>query len=285
MRPGYPIWILCCALQVSVSGYHNWKNRLHQKPSKQNLREVAAVRAAHKTTRGVYGALRLHREFLAEGHYVSIWKVKKIRREEGLTITHSQKRICTTKSNHGEPVAENVLNRQFVQHAPNRVWVSDITYIPTAEGWLYLAGIKDVFTKEIVGFHMAPNMDKGLVLTALRRAYTAHRPAAGLLLHSDKGSQYCSHVYQKTINKYKMICSMSRKGECHDNAPMESFWGLLKNELVHQRHFRTRREATHAITEYITVFYNYQRRQAALHYLSPAAFTKNYKQRQYAAAA
>ena len=134
MRPEYPIWILCCALQVSVSGYHNWKNRLHQKSSKQNLREVAAVRAAHKK----HAVCTAHCGYTGSFY----WQVKKIHREEGLTITHSQKRICTTKSNRGEPVAENVLNRQFVQHAPNRVWVSDITYIPTAEGWLYLAGIK-----------------------------------------------------------------------------------------------------------------------------------------------
>lgn len=285
LRQVYPLWILCCAFQVSISGYHDWKKRFRQKKTTKDLREVTAVKAAHIKTRGVYGALRLHQELLAEGHHLSLWKVKKIRREEGLTISRARKRISTTNSNHKEPVADNILDRQFTQQAPDRVWVSDITYIPTDEGWLYLAGIKDIFTKEIVGFHMADTMDKQLVLTALQRAYAAHRPTAGLLLHSDRGSQYCSHAYQETINKYKMICSMSRKGECHDNAPMESFWGLLKNELVYLRHFRTHGEAVQAITEYITIFYNRQRRQAALDYLSPAAFAQNYRQGRYASAA
>ena len=147
-------------------------------------------------------------------------------------------------------------------------------YIPTREGWLYLAGIKDLCSKEIVGFSLSPRMDTGLVTKALHNAFHTHRPLPGLTLHSDRGSQYCSHAYQEKIKKYRMVCSMSRKGNCYDNAPMESFWGLLKTELVYRRRYENHAVASRDITEYIEIFYNRQRRQAALGYLSPAAFVK-----------
>ena len=173
------------------------------------------------------------------------------------------------------PVASNLLNRDFTPGEHNRVWVSDITYIPTRQGWVYLAGIKDLHSREIVGFSLAERMDTGLVLAALMKAVRFHRPPVGLILHSDRGSQYCSAAYQKKLRAYGLVCSMSKKGDCYDNAPMESFWGLLKNELVHRKSYRSQAEAITDVTEYIEFFYNRQRRQAALGYLSPAAFVRS----------
>ena len=246
---------------------------------------VAVVKAAHQKTRGTYGAERLHKELLAEGHEISLWKVKEIRRKHGLVFRRNRKSVRTTDSNHGLPVAPNLLSRNFTQKACNRVWVSDITYIPTQEGWLYLAGIKDLCSREIVGFSLSPRMDTSLVTNALHNAFHSHRPLPGLMLHSGRGSQYCSCAYQEKINKYSMICSMSRKGDCYDNAPMESFWGLLKTELVHRMRYATYTEAITDITEYINIFYTRQRRQAALGYLSPAAFVQKLQKEQLGEAA
>ena len=164
----------------------------------------------------------------------------------------------------------------FSSSVPDRTWVSDITSIPTAEGWLYLAGIKDCCFREIAGFHLSSPMDTTLVLKALKKAYEARRPPHGLLLHSDRGSQYCSKAYRQQLAAYRMPCSMSRKGNCHDDAPMESFRGLLKNGLVYRTRFRSRRQAKAVITEYIEIFYNRQRIQAGLGYQSSAAFAKNF---------
>ena len=175
-----------------------------------------------------------------------------------------------TESNHALPVAPNLLNRDFAPGEHNRAWVSDITYIPTRQGWVYLAGIKDLHSREIVGFSLAERMDTGLVLAALMKAVRLHRPPV-----SDRGSQYCSVAYQKRLRSYGLICSMSKKRDCYDNAPMESFWGLLKNELVHCKSYSSQAEAITDITEYIEIFYNRQKRQAALGYLSPAAFVRS----------
>jgi len=184
-----------------------------------------------------------------------------------------QKYKCrTTDSNHSLPVASNLLERRFTVNQPGAVWVSDITSIPTDEGWLYLAGVKDLFSKQIVEFSMAATMDKSLVLNALKRAVSVHRTPAGMLLHSDRGSQYCSHRYRRLASFYGFRLSMSNKGDCYDNAPMESFWGILKNELVHHKKYRTRVEAMADISEYIEIFYNRQRLQAGLDYLAPAEF-------------
>jgi putative transposase len=270
-------------LRVSTSGYYSWNKRHVREKNSERL--VAVVKAAHQKTRGTYGAQRLHKELLAEGHEISLWKVKEIRREQGLVLRRKRKFVRTTDSSHDLPVAQNLLSRNFTQEACNRAWVSDITYIPTREGWLYLAGVKDLYSKEIVGFNLSPRMDTALVANALRNAFHAHRPAPGLLLHSDRGSQYCSRVYQEKMEKYRMVCSMSRRGDCYDNAPMENFWGLLKTELVHRRRDGSHAEAICDITEYIEMFYNRQRRQAALGYLSPAAFARKVQEEQLSKAA
>lgn len=241
--------------------------------------------AAHSKTRETYGAVRLHKELLAEGHFITLWKVKQLRQKLGLCIQRKQRFVHTTDSNHALPVAKNVLCRDFSQSKCNRAWVSDITYIPTQQGWLYLAGIKDLCSKEIVGFSLSARIDTELVVAALTNALQMHRPPPGLILHSDRGSQYCSNYYQAKLNNYGIICSMSRKGNCYDNAPMESFWGLLKNELVYRCTYRTHDEAIRDISEYIEMFYNRQRRQAALGYLSPAAFVRKLQEQQVLIAA
>ena len=283
LRLNYPLRLACRLLRVSASGYYSWNKRHVRDNNSERL--VAVVKAAHQKTRGTYGAQRLHKELLAEGHAISLWKVKEIRREHGLALRRKRQFVRTTDSSHDLPVAPNLLSRNFTQEACNRAWVSDITYIPTREGWLYLAGVKDLYSKEIVGFSVSPRMDSSLVVNALRNAFHTHRPAPGLLLHSDRGSQYCSRIYQEEMGKYRMVCSMSRRGDCCDNAPMESFWGLLKTELVHRRRYGSHAEAISDITEYIAMFYNRQRRQAALGYLSPAAFARKAQEEQLGKAA
>ena len=173
-------------------------------------------------------------------------------------------------------MAENLLEQDFKATAPNEVWVSDLTYVSTEEGWLYCAAHKDLYSGEIVGYALGARIATDLVKESLLRAQAARRPAGGLIHHSDRGCQYCSHEYRKLLQRFGMKASMSRKGNCYDNAPMESFWGTLKNELVHHRHYRTREEARRDITEYIEVFYNRQRRQARLGYLSPVAYGRQF---------
>ncbi|KWT88140.1 putative integrase catalytic subunit [Candidatus Magnetominusculus xianensis] len=190
---------------------------------------------------------------------------------------------ATTDSKHKLPVADNLLNRRFEATVPNQVWVSDITYIPTEEGWLYLAGHKDICSGKIVGYAMSDRMKKELVSRSLFKAVVSRRPGKGLIHHSDRGSQYCAHEYRKLLYQLGMVASMSRKGNCYDNAPMESFWGTLKNELVYHRHYKTRKEAIDDIAEYIEVFYNHQRTQARLGYLSPAAYEKKLYEKKDAA--
>ena len=182
----------------------------------------------------------------------------------------------TTDSRHTLPVASNILGQQFKACAPNRVWVSDITYVPIDEGWLYLAGHKDLFTGEIVGYAMGERLSRNLVSQSLLRAVMAKRPPHGLIHHSDRGSQYCSHEYVRILEQCGLQASMSGRGNCFDNAPMESFWGTLKQELVHHRRYGSRREAVRDITEYIEIFYNRQRLQARLGFQSPAVYAQHY---------
>jgi transposase InsO family protein len=221
---------------------------------------------------------------LAEhGVQVGVCRIRRIRKKLGIRCKQTKKYTVTTDSRHTLPVAANLLNQQFETATPNSVWVSDITYIPTDEGWLYLAGHKDLFNGEIVGYAMSERITKNLVSQSLFRAVAAQRPAEGLIHHSDRGSQYCSYEYQELLGQFEMKSSMSRKGNCYDNAPMESFWGTLKQELVHHRRYRTRQEAIQDITEYIEVFYNRERRQARLGFLSPAAYTQKFYTEQLAA--
>ncbi|MBA7700747.1 IS3 family transposase ISNeu4 [subsurface metagenome] len=234
------------------------------------------IRAADKRTRQVYGAEKLQHDLLGHGIRVGICRIKRIRRKLGIRCRQKRKFKATTDSGHTLPVAENILGQQFKVTSPNKVWVSDITYVPTDEGWLYVAAHKDLFTANIVGYAMGERLTRNLVSQSLFKAVVAKRPAQGLIHHSDRGSQYCSHEYRNILERFGLLASMSRKGNCYDNAPMESFWGTLKQELVHHRRYRTRQEAIRCITEYIEIFYNRQRLQPGLDFLSPAAFEQRY---------
>ena len=276
LRLKYSLPQLCRVLDVSASGYYAWVDRPISKWARDESRLEIEIKAAHRQNRGVSGAETLQQELAQRGIRVGICRIKRIKRKLGLRCKQKKKFKATTNSNHKLPVAENILNRQFKVEAPDKVWVTDITYIPTDEGWLYLAGHKDLCTGNIVGYSMGERMTKNLVEESLIRAIIARRPGKGLIHHSDRGSQYCSHEYRKILDHYGLIASMSRKGNCYDNAPMESFWGTLKQELIHHRRYRTRQEAIAEITEYIEIFYNRQRRQARLGYLSPAVYEQRY---------
>jgi putative transposase len=272
----FPIKVMSQLFSVSRSGFYAWLCRKPSHRVQADERLKVAIRAAHKRSRETYGARRLQAELAADGFVAGRDRIARLRRELGLRCRQKRKFKTTTNSNHSLPVAENLLNQTFMPSAPNQVWVTDITYIPTGEGWLYLAGVKDVFTCEIVGYSMSERMTQELTGQALFRAAQQKRPMAGLIHHSDRGSQYCSHSYRTLLEQFGMKASMSRRGNCYDNAPMESFWGSLKNELVHHCRYATRADAEASIREYIEIFYNRQRRHSRLGYLSPAVFEQNF---------
>lgn len=283
LRQQHPVAAMCRVLDVSESGYHAWRKRPLSPRACDDARLEVEVKAAHDRTRHTYGPERLQVDLADNGIRVGIHRIKRLRKKLGLRCKQKRQFKGTTDSRHTLPVAPNLLDRQFKMAAPNQAWVTDITYIATDEGWLYLAGIKDLFNGELVGYALDARMTQKLVTQALFRAVAAKRPSQGLIHHSDRGSQYCAHAYQKLLRQFGMRTSMSRKGNCWDNAPMESYWGSLKNELVHHRRFATREQARREITEYIEIFYNRMRKQARLGYLSPAAFSQQYYAMQVAA--
>ena len=279
MRLNHSVVWLCRLFDVSAAGYYARRRRSPSKRNIENARLEAEILAAHKRTRGTYGPGRLRKDLETHGVKAGISRIRNLRKKLGIRCIQKRKFKATTDSNHALPVAENLLRQEFAASAPNQVWTTDITYIGTDEGWLYLAGHKDIFTTKIVGYSMGSRMTTNLVSKSLFSAVAACRPPRGLIHHSDRGSQYCSHEYRKLLEQFGMVASMSRKGNCYDNAPIESFWGILKNELVHHRRFKTREEAVRVITEYIEVFYNRQRTQERLGYLSPVAYEKLYYER------
>jgi len=276
LRLDYPLALVRRALNVSASGYYSWLDRPPSKWAREEARLEVEIKAAHKRTRQTYGPERLQYDLAEHGIRVGICRIKRIRKKLGLYCKQKRKFKVTTDSRHKLPVAENILGQRFQVNAPNKVWVSDITYIPTDEGWLYLAGHKDLFTNEIVGYAMGERLTRNLVSQSLFRALATKRPAKGLLHHSDRGSQYCSYEYRSLLGQFNLEVSMSGKGNCFDNAPMESFWGTLKQELVHHRHYRNRQEAIQEITEYIEIFYNRLRLQSKLGFLSPATYAQRF---------
>ncbi|MEB0013084.1 IS3 family transposase [Glaciimonas sp. Gout2] len=279
----YPVKLLCKVLVVSRSGFYDWLTRVPSERSCEDERLKIAIKVAHRRTRETYSVRRLQPELANDGFTVGRDRLTRLRRQLGIVCKQKRQFKVTTNSNHSFPVADNLLNQTFNLTQPNQVWVTNITYIPTQEGWLYLAGIKDVFTCEIVGYAMGDRMTQTLTSRALWRAVALQRPSAGLIHHSDRGSQYCAHAYRLLLEQFDMQASMSRKGNCYDNAPMESCWGSLKNELVHHRRYATRAEAEASIGEYIEIFYNRQRRHSRLGYLSPAAFADNFNRQKKSA--
>jgi putative transposase len=281
---GFSVDPMCRTLGVSKSGYYAWKNRKPSARKQEDEHLKVAIRAAHERGRGTYGSEKIQDELAdVEKIEVGINRIKRLRRQMNIRCKQVKKYKATTDSNHTLPVAPNLLDQVFAMSGPNQAWVADITYVATEEGWLYLAAIKDLWNKEIVGYAMSHRMTQDLVGRALFRAVAARRPPKGLIHHSDRGSQYCSHRSQKLMKQFGMKPSMSRKGNCWDNAPMESFFGTLKQEMVHHRRYRTRQQAMGEIREYIEVFYNRQRRHASLDNLSPVAYWKKFIRRQGAA--
>jgi transposase InsO family protein len=271
-RRQWPVRLLCETLEVSTAGYYAWRQR-PTSPRRQRRDALAVdIRAIHGEVKARYGSPRIHAELAARGRPCSVNTVAKLMRAHGIRAKTARKYRCTTDSDHGLPVAGNLLDRQFRPDAANQAWVADITYIPTREGWLYLAAVEDLYSRRVVGWSMADSLESRLVVDALKLALERRLPAAGLLAHSDRGSQYASEHYQRLLAEHGIACSMSRRGDCWDNAPMESFFASVKKELIHDAEFATRAEARAAIVEYIEVFYNNQRRHSALGYVAPAQF-------------
>jgi putative transposase len=283
MRLEYPVTVLCRVFEVSRSGFYAWTGGEESPRAKEDERLKVAITAVHKQSRETYGPLRMQPELAAQGFVAGRDRIARLRRELALRCKQKRKFKATTNSNHDLPVAENLLNQTFEPTRPNEAWVTDITYVATGEGWLYLAGIKDVFTCELVGYAMGERMTQALTAQALWRAVRNKRPQPGLIHHSDRGSQYCAHDYRNLVEQFGMQASMSRRGNCYDNAPMESFWGSLKNELVHHQRYATRADAQAAIQEYIESFYNRQRRHSRLGNVPPALFAENFSKQPQAA--
>ena len=268
----YPVTLLCQVLQVSRSGYYDWQGRSPSRHVLEDQRLLVKIRAIHKASRETYGLPRVHIDLQADGETCGKHRSARIMRDNDIKAMTQRKFKATTNSKHNYPVAENILDRQFTATVPNQRWVSDITYIDTTEGWLYLAVVLDLYSRAIVGWAMDRRMTRQLVADALIMALRRRGKVTGLLLHFDRGSQYASDDYQKLLKSNDITCSMSRKGNCYDNAAMESFFGPLKQELVHHEHYATREQAKASIFEYIEVFYNQQRRHSAINYLAPMVF-------------
>lgn len=265
----HPVTRLCRALEVSRSGYYAWIDRPESRRSIENQRLLARIRELHAATREAYGALKTWKVLAAHGVACSKHRVARLRRINGIEARRKRRFRVTTQHHNTAPPAPDRLRRCFTAARPDRVWVGDITYIPTRAGWLYLAVLLDLYSRRVVGWAMADRINQNLTLGALKMAILHRRPAAGLVHHTDQGRQYAAQLYQDLLHDRRMLASMSRKGEALDNAVAESFFSTLKNELVHHRDFKTRDQARTEIFDYIELFYNRQRAHATLRYRSP----------------
>lgn len=281
-KVSYSVKVMCRVLSASRSGYYAWCCRPASVHSVENNLLLKRIKAIHITSRKTYGSPRVHHQLVSEGQVCSRGRVERLMSANGIRAKQRRKFIVTTDSKHDLPVERNILARQFAVGEPNKVWVSDITYIPTDEGWLYLAGVLDLCSRMAVGWSMSDSLESRLVIDALGMAYQRRRPGKGLLHHSDRGSQYASEDYRRLVRGYGMQASMSRKGDCWDNAPIESFFGTLKKELVHHRRYRTREEARKDIFDYIEIFYNRERLHSGLGYLSPVQYEERVATKQAA---
>lgn len=279
----WPVALTCEVLDVSSSGYfEHWRRKEASQPGKpgtqKRLNDIALlvnIRAIHAEVKGEYGWPRMWKELLAQGLRVGKERVRRLMQRYGIQARGKRKFVVTTDSKHNLPIAPNMLNRNFAPARPDQVWSSDITYIATDEGWLYLTAVIDLFSRQVVGWSMASHMQTSAVTDALRMAWFRRRPAPGLIFHSDRGSQYCSHEFQNALKDYKMQSSMSRKGNCWDNAPTESLWGRLKVGRLYGKRFATRREAMDEVIDWLT-FYNHRRLHSTLGHVSPMTFEKRW---------
>jgi putative transposase len=273
-RREYRVRLMCRILQVSRSGYYAWLSRPESGRSVANCQLLSQIRIVHDRSRRLYGSPRVTAELRDQGYACNEKRVARLMRIHGIKARTVGKFKVTTDSKHSFPVAPNLLDRQFTVARPNAVWVSDITYIWTSEGWLYLAGVVDLYSRQVVGWAMSRRVDGQLTLSALRQAIARRHPGRGLLHHSDQGKQYAAGDYRDLLTDHGMVASMSRAGDCWDNAVMESFFGTLKTEMIYFEKFSSREEAEMKIFEYIEVFYNRQRRHSTLGQLSPVEFER-----------
>jgi putative transposase len=271
-RHEYSITTLCRVLEVSVSGYYAWLKREPSQRSREDAQLAEQVKIAFQSNRCVYGSPRVHAELRGQGICCARKRVARLMREQGLFAKRPRPRTMTTKSEPEARVAPNLLQRDFRADQPNTKWVADTTYIWTAEGWLFLAVVLDLFSRLVVGWSMAALQDATLVVQALQMAIARRRPSSGLLHHMDRGSTYTSESYQALLQQEGMIVSMSRTADCYDNAAAESFFHSFKGECLDDRSFQTRAQARSATFDYIEIFYNRTRRHSTLHYMSPLAY-------------
>jgi len=276
-RSEWSITLLCRVLEVSRSGFYAWRSREVSQAETRREKLTEKVTEIHAEVKGRYGSPRMHAELVDRGHDCCVNTVARVMREAGIAAKTKRKFRQTTDSNHPHPVAENILDRDFDPEEPNATWVADVTYIPTREGWLYLAVVEDLFSRMVVGWSMDATMTSRLVVDALEMALSRRlKGSSSLLAHSDRGSQYASEHYQRRLGEERITCSMSRRGNCWDNAAMESFFASLKKELVHGEDYATRAEAKASIFEYIETFYNRVRRHSSLGYVAPAEYERTY---------
>ncbi len=273
-RQQWPTRLMCRVLEVSTGGYYEWRRRPPSARQERSEALAAEIKVIHKEVKARYGSPRIHAELVARGEPCCVNTVARLMRQLGVAAKTKRKFRCTTDSNHGQPIAENIVDRKFEPEAPDRVWTADITYIPTREGWLYLAAVEDLYSRQVVGWSMSERIDSRLVVDALEMAVSRRLPGEGLVAHSDRGSQYASEHYRRLLASHEITCSMSRRANCWDNAPMESFFASLKKELVHDEDFATREAARSSIFEYIEVFYNRVRRHSSLGYKSPVEYER-----------
>jgi len=273
-RAEYPLRLMCRVLHVSPAGFYAWQRRPPSARTRQDARLRVQVAAFHRRSRQTYGSPRILRDLREAGQPVGRKRVARVMREAGLVGTPPRRFRRTTDSQHAHPIAPNHLQRQFAVAEPNRVWATDITYVRTWAGWLYLAVVLDLASRRVVGWALDTRLDRHLVLTALERALARRAPGPGLLHHSDRGSQYASADYQARLRAHGIVCSMSRRGDCWDNAVVESFFATLKRELLHREAWPTRETASAAIADYIEAWYNIHRRHSALGYVSPAVYER-----------
>jgi putative transposase len=269
-RAEYPVRIMCSVLDISPAGYYAWRSRPESRRSVANRALLDDIKRVHRDNHECYGSPRIHLELAAQGRGASRGRIERLMRRHGvLAIMARPRRARTTDSRHDLPIAPNLLGRNFLATAPNRIWLADIAYVETGEGWLYLATVMDLYSRRIVGWAMRDHLRTELPLAALQMAISAQRPGSGLIQHSDRGVQYASHDYRQALAAGGITASMSRKGNCYDNAPMESFFHTLKTARVHHRQYATRAEAQRDIFAYIEAFYNRTRRHSAIGYISP----------------
>jgi putative transposase len=273
----YPVALMCRVLQVSRSGFYAWRKRPASARALEDQSLTVEVSAIHAESRRSYGSPRVHMELRERGLRVGRKRVARLMRAAGLRARMLRRYRCTTDSGHGLAIRDNLLARRFAVAQPNFGWVADITYLWTLEGWLYLAVILDLFSRRVVGWSMNQRLEKELALDALSMALAQRQPRGGLLHHSDRGSQYASHEYQELLASHALGSSMSRKGNCWDNAVAESFFATLKVELVYQSRWSTRAQARSQVFEYIEIFYNRRRRHSALGYLCPDEFERQHR--------